>query len=65
MARKLLDTLQYEMADKNGKFLGNGISEIKHSKLILKENSIFPISGNIYTVSIWQAMRNNGSVKWN
>ena len=45
---------------RNGKFLGNGISEIKHSKLILKENSIFPISGT-YTVSIWQAMRNNGS----
>ena len=59
--KKIVDTLQYEMADKNGKFLGNGISEIKHSKLILKENIIFPISGT-YTVSIWQAMRNNGSV---
>ena len=59
--KKIVDTLQYEMADKNGKFLGKGISEIKHSKLILKENSIFPISGT-YTVSIWQAMRNNGSV---
>ena len=59
--KKIVDTLQYEMADKNGKFLGNGISEIKHSKLILKENSILPISGT-YTVSIWQAMRNNGSV---
>ena len=59
--KKIVDTLQYEMADKNGKFLGNGISEIKHSKLILKENIIFPISGT-YTVSIWQAMRNNGSI---
>ena len=43
--KKIVDTLQYEMTDKNGKFLGKGISEIKHSKLILKENIIFPISG--------------------
>ena len=43
--KKIVDTLQYEMTDKNGKFLGNGISEIKHSKLLLKENIIFPISG--------------------
>ena len=45
--KKIVDTLQYEMADKNGKFLGNGISEIKHSKLILKENSIFHREGNM------------------
>ena len=36
--KKIVDTLQYEMTDKNGKFLGQGISEIKHSKLLLKEN---------------------------
>lgn len=60
--KKIVDTLQYEMTDKNGKFLGNGISEIKHSKLILKENIIFPISGQ-YSISIWQAMRRNGEVK--
>jgi len=60
--KKIVDTLQYEMTDKNGKFLGNGISEIKHSKLLLKENIIFPISGQ-YSISIWQAMRINGAVK--
>ena len=60
--KKIVDTLQYEMTDKNGKFLGNGISEIKHSKLLLKENIIFPISGQ-YSFSIWQAMRKNGEVK--
>ena len=60
--KKIVDTLQYEMTDKNGKFLGNGISEIKHSKLLLKENIIFPISGQ-YSISIWQAMRRNGAVK--
>ena len=47
------------MADKNGKFLGTGLSEIKHSKLFLKENIIFPTSGK-YSFSIWQAMRRNG-----
>ena len=60
--KKIVDTLQYEMTDKNGKFLGNGISEIKHSKLLLKENIIFPISGQ-YSISIWQAMRRKGAVK--
>ena len=59
--KKIVDTLQYEMTDKNGKFLGKGISEIKHSKLLLKENIIFPISGQ-YSFSIWQAMRKNGEV---
>ena len=59
--KKIIDTLQYEMADKNGKFLGSGISEIKHSKLFLKENIIFPVTGE-YSYSIWQAMRRNGEI---
>ncbi len=60
--RKFVDTLQYEMADKNGKFLGVGISEIKHNRLLFKENMIFPVSGE-YKVSVWQAMRKNGNVE--
>ena len=59
--KKIVDTLQYEMADKNGKFLGSGVSEIKESKLFLKENRVFPASGN-YQISISQAMRKNGNV---
>ena len=59
--KKVVDTLEYEMADKNGKFLGYGISEKKESKLFYKEESIFPTSGN-YKLSIQQAMRRNGSV---
>ncbi|MBL4567054.1 MAG: hypothetical protein JKY85_03370 [Porticoccus sp.] len=50
-----------EMADKNGRFLGSGISEIKENKLFLKENILFPVSGN-YQVSIYQAMRKNGVI---
>ncbi len=60
--KKVVDTLQYEMADKNGRFLGSGISEIKESRLFFKENSVFPVSGN-YKVSIQQAMRKNGSIE--
>ncbi|MFY0631893.1 MAG: gliding motility lipoprotein GldH [Flavobacteriaceae bacterium] len=59
---KVVDTLQYEMADKNGRFLGSGVSEIKDNKLFLKENILFPVSGN-YQVSIYQAMRRNGSIE--
>lgn len=58
--KKIVDTLQYEMADKTGKFLGSGLSEIKESKLFFKENSIFPLSGD-YKISIQQAMRKNGN----
>ena len=49
------------MADKNGKFLGSGISETKSSQLFLKENSTFPSAGK-YKISIKQAMRKNGHV---
>lgn len=59
--KKFVDTLQYEMADKNGKFLGVGISEFKHSRLLYKEKIVFPQSGD-YKVSIRQAMRKNGSI---
>lgn len=57
----VIDTLQYEMADTSGKFLGDGFSGIKENKLFYKERKVFPISG-IYTLMISQAMRKNGEV---
>jgi len=60
--KKIVDTLEYAMADQMGTFLGSGISEIKESKLWYKENYVFPMSGD-YTLSIYQAMRSNGSVE--
>lgn len=60
--KKIVDTLQYEMANKNGEFLGSGISEVKESRLFYKENKVFPNSGK-YKLSIQQAMRSNGSVE--
>ena len=57
--KKVVDTLEYEMADVTGKFLGSGFTEIKESKLFYKENAVFPSTGK-YIFSINQAMRKNG-----
>lgn len=59
--KTIVDTLQYEMADKNGRFLGDGFSEIKENKLFYKENVQFPVSGE-YSIQIYQAMRENNQV---
>lgn len=59
---KIIDTLQYEMADKTGKFLGKGIADIKENKLFYKENTQFPKMGN-YQFQVRQAMRKNSEVK--
>ncbi|TMM30561.1 gliding motility lipoprotein GldH [Polaribacter aestuariivivens] len=58
---EVIDTLQYQMADASGRFLGNGFTEIKDNKLFYKEHKIFPFSGD-YQLSIKQAMRKNGEV---
>ena len=60
--QEIVDTLQYEMADKTGKFLGTGFTEIKENKLFYKENKIFPTSGT-YKFEISQAMRKSGAVE--
>ncbi len=59
--QKITDTLEYDMADVTGKFLGEGFTEIKENKLFYKENITFPITGD-YTVEITQAMRKNNTV---
>ncbi|MDN3620898.1 gliding motility lipoprotein GldH [Polaribacter undariae] len=59
---KVVDTLQYEMADHTGRFLGVGFTEIKENKLFYKEKKAFPLSGN-YTFNVRHAMRKNGEVK--
>ena len=57
----IIDTLQYEMADETGKFLGNGLTEIKENKLFYKEKKSFPISGK-HLFNVRHAMRKNGDV---
>jgi len=56
----VIDTLQYEMADTSGRFLGEGFSEVKENKLFYKERKVFPISG-AYSLEIRHAMRRNGA----
>ena len=55
------DTLEYEMADAQGNWLGTGLGSVKESKLGYKEDVVFP-SGGVYTFTITHAMRQNGQV---
>jgi len=57
----IIDTLQYEMADETGKFLGVGFTEIKENKLFYKEKKAFPVSGE-YMFNVRHAMRKNGAI---
>lgn len=57
----LIDTLEYDMADKKGNFLGSGFSEIKENKLFYKEQILFPVTGE-YSLEVFQAMRKNNEV---
>lgn len=60
--QQIVDTLEYDMADITGKFLGEGFSEIKENKLFYKEHIQFPKTGE-YTIDIMQAMRKNGEIE--
>lgn len=57
-----IDTLQYEMTDETGKWLGNGFSDLKENKLFFKENYFFKKSGN-YDIKIIHAMRKNNETE--
>lgn len=53
---KIIDTLEYEMTDSNGRWLGSGFTALKENKLIYKEQLLFPEKG-IYKFKLWQATR--------
>ena len=56
------DTLEYEMALPDGKWLGKGYGSLKENKLWYKENIVFPLPG-VYTLKVAHAMRQNGTVE--
>lgn len=58
---RTIDTLEYEMTNPDGSWLGSGFSSIKENKLWYKENARFKENGE-YTITIEHAMRKNGSV---
>jgi gliding motility-associated lipoprotein GldH len=57
----VIDTLEYEMADLHGKWLGSGFTDVKENKLFYREDFVFPNSGT-YKVQIQQAMRKRNEV---
>lgn len=57
----ITDTLEYQMAAPDGKWLGTGFSDMKENKLWYKENINFTEEG-VYTVTLQHAMRKNGEV---
>lgn len=59
--KTITDTLEYRMANPDGSWLGEGIGSIKESKLWYKERVSF-IEEGTYTITIAQAIRNNGDV---
>lgn len=59
--KTIKDTLEYKMADPTGKFLGNGLMDVKENKLWYKEHIIFNEAGD-YLVNIQHAMREHGKV---
>lgn len=62
--KTIKDTLEYLMAKPNGEFLGSGFTDVKENKLWYKGNDSkfkFDESGE-YTITIQQAMRENGKV---
>ena len=59
---RVIDTLEYEMTDKAGKFLGVGYTDIKENKLFYKENVQFNQKGQ-YIVKVEQAMRKIGNIE--
>ena len=58
----VVDTLEYEMADAEGRFLGSGLTDLKENKLEYKTNVNFPSTGT-FTISVQHAMRKSGDVE--
>lgn len=53
---KVIDTLEYEMTDASGKWLGSGFTDLKENKLFYKENVVFSEIG-AYKINIQHATR--------
>lgn len=55
------DTLEYEMAHPDGRWMGEGLGSLRENKLWYKEAITFPSAGD-YTVEVQHAIRKNGQV---
>lgn len=59
--KTITDTLEYQMSDPQGRFLGAGTRDVFENKLWLKKGVRFRESGT-YQLLLKQAMRKNGEV---
>ncbi len=59
---KVIDTLEYEMTNAEGQWLGTGFTDMKENKLFYKENVVFPVKGT-YNFSIQQATRSINDIE--
>ncbi|WP_372745568.1 gliding motility lipoprotein GldH [Lutibacter sp.] len=59
---KLVDTLEYEMTNAEGKFLGQGFSDVKENKLFLREKVVLSEKGD-YKFLIQQATRSINDIE--
>lgn len=53
---KVIDTLEYEMANAQGNWLGTGFTDVKENKLFYKESVVFNEKGD-YNFTIQQVTR--------
>ena len=60
--KQVIYTLEYEMTNAKGDFLGSGFSEIKENKLFYKEKIRFTKSGN-YLFEVKQSMRKRNEIE--
>lgn len=60
--KQVTDTLEYEMTDSKGNFLGSGFSDLKENKLFYKEKIRFAKPGN-YLFEVKQAMRKRNEIE--
>lgn len=59
--KQVTDTLEYEMTDAKGNFLGSGFSDIKENKLFYKEKIRFSKAGK-YLFEVKHAMRKRNEI---
>ncbi len=59
---KVVDTLEYEMTDAFGNWLGSGFTDIKENKLFYKEHVVFSEKGD-YKFKVYQATRSINDIE--
>lgn len=59
---QIVDTLEYEMTDSNGNWLGTGFTDLKENKLFYKEEVVFPEKG-VYKFNIQQVTRSINDIE--